>query len=389
MNALSLLLDDRAAAIERLHAQTALYTNLDVVDGLLDHLRWPERDNRLLDPSCGDGMFLDRALRRALRAAHGASLDTIADTIEGWEIHQDAASQARDRLTATLVAHNYPTEQAARAAARIVRNHDFLTEGPAGHGSYHVVATNPPYLRSANIPALLRAEYADVVPDYARADLLHSFLDRCARLLTPDGQIAVVAADRVLFNANAARLRTELGRRFAIAHLERLDPATTFYRPKNRRAGTPPRIHPVGIVFQASARGGIPLTETAIYPGAQIAVDPNAIRLGDVAHVRLAPWLGTPGIFVVDARVAATLPAKHLVPAVDTDDIDQDDNLGLPTRFALRTYGDEEPPQELLAHIDGRLHSMAPRGRRSPRWLPPETWTGTDRPSGSPRFDLS
>jgi hypothetical protein len=38
-----------------LHAQTALYTNHDVVDALLARLRWPHGNKRLIDPSWGTG----------------------------------------------------------------------------------------------------------------------------------------------------------------------------------------------------------------------------------------------------------------------------------------------------------------------------------------------
>jgi hypothetical protein len=335
-------------------------------------------------------MFLERALRLLLSSPTAQAYTTprdVAAVIEGWEIHQDAAAQARDRVAATLRDHGWSEASAADAAFAIVRHHDFLTQGPTGQGLYDVVATNPPYLRRNNVPALLRDEYAGVVPDYARADLLHSFLDRCAQLLTPDGQIAVVAADRVLFNANAARLRAVLGRHLAIAHLERLDPSTTFYRPKNRRAGTPPRIHPVGLVLHACARGGIPLSAGAIYPGTLPTLDATAPRLGEIAQVRLAPWLGTPGIFVVDASTADTLPQDHLVPAVDTDDIGSGDTLLTPSRFAIRTVADRQPPPAILEHIMARIHLMAPRGRRNPVWLPPETWASSD--PAKPHFDLS
>ena len=97
----------------------------------------------------------------------------------------------------------------------------------------------------------------------------------------------------------------------------------------------------------------------------------------DLATIRLAPWLGSPGIFVVDAATARRLPPECLVPAVDTDDI-VDGVLQPPRRFAIRTLTGEEPPAEVLAHLDAHLERMAKRGRRTPRWLPPETFHGLD-----------
>src|SRR3546814_5820688 len=109
----------------------------------------------------------------------------------------------------------------------MVRNADFLTDGPET-ACYDFVAGNPPYLRAQRIPDVLRRQYEAVTPAYARADMLHSFMDRCARTLKPDGEIALVTADRWLFNMNAAGLRASLGERFGIHHLERLDASTAF-----------------------------------------------------------------------------------------------------------------------------------------------------------------
>src|SRR3546814_7143146 len=110
--------------------------------------------------------------------------------------------------------------------------------------------------------------------------MLHSFMDRCARTLKPDGEIALVTADRWLFNMNAAGLRASLGERFGIHHLERLDASTAFYRPKQRRAGTPPRIHPVAVVLRSPDNARIQLSDAAIFPD----VDDTALQIGR-AHV--------------------------------------------------------------------------------------------------------
>lgn len=362
---------ERALATEELHRATAIYTRDPIVQRLLDHMRWPRGGRRLIEPSCGDGAFLEAALARLLRHQPHLSPSEVALQLQGWEIHPDAAAQARARLALFLVTHGWPQEASREAARLIVTTGDFLTEGPRTP-AYDSVVGNPPYLRYANVPALLRQEYEALLPDHAQADLLHSFLDRAADILRPDGEIAFVTADRWLFNTTAKDLRTRLGQTLAIAHMERLDVTTAFYRPKLRKAGTPPRIHPVSVVLRAG-QGSIPLTAAAVYPDAPNGPSRTAQRLRDIASVRLAPWLGTKGIFVVDAGTAATFPEGSVVPAVDTDDI-VNGVLQEPTRYAIRSSPDVEPPAEVLAWLDANLHRMAPRGRRNPRWLPPETW---------------
>lgn len=363
----------REAAINALHAATAIYTREPVVDELLDAVDWPRGRRRLVDPSCGDGMFLGRALVRLLREAPDIDGDTLADVLQGWELHPVAAQHSRERIAETLAQHGWHPDTASAVATRMVRQADFLLQGPTTPYC-HVIAGNPPYLRWANVPALLREEYAAALPRHAVADLLHSFLERCSAALLPDGEVALVTADRWLFNLGAAKLREAIGKRLAIDQLRRLDPSTAFYRPKDRRAGSPPRIHPVSVVLRRPSSASFPLSAAPVFPD-QLA-HPNQHRgptLGDIASVTLAPWLGTKGIFVVDQSTAATLPAEHLVPAIDTDDI-RDGILQTPTRFAIRTHPDRPPPPAILSHLEANMHRMAKRGLRKIPWLPPESW---------------
>ena len=373
------LFDDtgREAAIDTLHAATAIYTAEPVVEAMLDGLDWPNGSHRLVDPSAGDGMFVGKALERLLAAEPDAPAGRILSILEGWELHPHACAEARGRLTRLLVAHGRSDAEAKAIAAGCVHNKDFLTQGPTGK-VYSKIVGNPPYLRWTGVPDILRTEYNAVVPGYATADLLHSFLDRCARALADDGEIVLVTADRWLFNEHAGQLRAVLGQSLGISQLQRLDPRSTFYRPKLRRAGSPPRIHPVCVGLSPAVRAQTPLSSAPIYPGAETDRFKNCTRtLGDVAQVRIAPWLGTPGIFFVTADQAARFPAECLVPAVDTDDI-KGGVLQFPRRFALRTSPDVEPPAAVLEHITREIHRMAPRGRQNPMWVPPERWQSLD-----------
>jgi len=366
--------ETRRAAIDALHAQTAIFTAGPVVDDLLDRLGWPHAERRLVDPSCGDGMFLARALDRLL-AGRPAGFEP-GNMIEGWEIHEGACLDARARVAGVFAHHGHKPSRAAMLAQRMVHNRDFLTEGPR-EPVFDLIAGNPPYLRAANVPTYLREQYADHVPEYASADLLYSFLDRCSRTLLPHGQIGLVTADRWLFNEGAARLRETLGGRVSVASLERLDVETCFYRPKHRKAGSPPRIHPVAVVLKSGADGGIALSGQPIYPGVDASRYAGLKTLGEFAQVRIAPWLGTAGVFVVDASTARRLPPDSLVPCVDTDDIVAG-KLGTPTRWAIRTNPREEPCKEILEHLESQMHRMAARGRQGKLWVPPESFHAWD-----------
>ena len=372
----------RDIAIDALHAATALYTTEPVVDELLHNLNWPNGERKLVDPSCGDGMFLVRALDRLFLVEPSINDGRLTKLIEGWEIHPYAASQARVRVADALVKYGRGGTRAAGLASQLVHTADFLASGPT-EPTYHAIAGNPPYLRFVNVPDLLRADYRSLLPAHARSDLLHSFLDRCAKAMFSDGEIALVTAGRWLFNQGSAGLRAVLGERFAIDRLERLDATTAFYRPKQRRAGTPPRIHPVAVVMRKPSEKSIRLSRAPIYPGVTAADQEDGLTLGDIADVRIAPWVGSPGVFVVDSATAKGLPAEYLVPAVDTDDI-VDGVLQRPKRFAIRTVPGATPAHAIMEHLRINLHRMAARGRkRKEIWLPPETWhrVPLDRPA--------
>jgi hypothetical protein len=256
----------------------------------------------------------------------------------------------------------------------MIVNKDFLTNGPAP-GQFRFIAGNPPYLRFQRLPDYFKTIYTNHLPAHARADLLHSFLDSCTNLLPDNGMIAIICSDRVLFNASAAKLRQLIGATLGISHLERVDPNTSFYRPKQRIRNSPPRIHPVSIVLAPLSTGAFPITGAAICPDAIGYSEPPGPTLKDIAKVSIAPWLGPKNIFVVSAAIATQLRTQNatLIPAVDTDDIDPKLNtLRTPTRFAIQTYRDTLPVPAVNEHLLSQRYRMPKRGLSRPYWLPPE-----------------
>lgn len=323
--------------------------------------------------------FLTRALCKLLGSGP-VSDEKLPSLIQGYEIHASAAAQARARVAAALISFGRSSTVACEIAAKIVLNKDFLTEGPT-EPTFSALIGNPPYLRMVNVPELLRAEYGQVVPKYASLDLVHSFLDRCAKVLRPGGQMGFIVSDRWLSNSGAAGLRQALGSRLAIEHLARVDSASAFYRPKQRRTGSPARVHPVICVFGPS---GQTITKDAIFPGVDASHYAGYPTLDSIATVRICPWLGTPGIFLLTQEEAAAsgIPKEYLVPAVDTDDVVECE-LRTPRRFALRTDPRVEPCEAVMAHLRRQMPRMAQRGVQSKIWCPPERWHNfkLDQPS--------
>lgn len=369
----------RAGAIEDLHRATAIYTHDCVIDDLLQRIGWPTAEGALIDPSAGDGAFLLQALRRIDTPRN--DLGSLA-RLHGWEIHPGAVADGRMRIAELLRQRDWSADQAEIGARAVLREGDFLTEGPTT-GTYRFIAGNPPYLRYGHLPEWFKDLYRAALPDFARGDLLHAFLDRCVDLMAEDGIIGFVTSDRWLFNQTTAELRRRLGQRAGIQHVARLDPGTSFYQPKTRRRGTPPRIHPVEVVIRPNAHAARAITEAPISLGPARVVDPGEITLGDLATIKIAPWLGPKGIFVVDPGVAARLPEADLIPCVDTDDVDPATNVLRPAqRFAIRTRRDREPCDAVRDHIRREIARMPKRGQNKVWWMPPETITlPLDRPA--------
>jgi hypothetical protein len=379
------LQDDRAAAIDALHAVTCLYTRAHVVDDLLDRIQWPSGTGSLVDPSCGDGAFLVAAIRR-LRPRPGDFQS--ASRVNGWELHPAACASARANVAEELENVDWSPQNARQVANACIHEGDFLADGPPP-GSVAYLVGNPPYPRLGNLPRIFKELYRLTMPPHARGDILDMFLARCGSVMATDGAIAFVTSDRWLSNANTSALREQIGRRSGIAHLRRIDAATSFYRPKFRRAGTPPRVHPVSIVLQPMREGLSPLGRAPVYPEVdspgQNPETEETVPLSSIADVRLAPWLGPKGIFWIrmDSEAARRLPPDHLVPVIRTSDLSpHEDRLASPAHVAIRTCRNTEPCGAVTRHLKETLHLMPPRGRQATWWVPPELLPPTPSQEG-------
>jgi hypothetical protein len=381
---LQLEIDPHAAAIDALHAATAIYTRSKVVEGLLDRLSWPQPGKTLLDPAAGDGSFLLQALKRLDLPPDNTETALL---IQGWEIHPGAATEARRRVAAHLLSNGWSAGIAENTARRIVIHADYLTNDDAG--VWDVIAGNPPYLRFANLPDFFKGKYTDLLPIHAKSDLMHSFLDACCRRLSPTGRLGFVTADRWAINESAGQLREQLGKYVGISHIKRLDCASSFYRPKHRRTGTPPRIHPIEVVLEPVRPGVHALSKSPISLVSGLTAIPNAgTSLGQVADVWLGPWLGPKGVFIIDEDIARTLPDADLVPIVDARrDLHKNDTLrDIPRLLAIRTSPRIAPPSSVQAHLDRHWAFMPKKCQKrsgpGAAWLPPETITkALDRPA--------
>jgi len=183
------------------------YTSAEIADWLC---AWAIRDatDKILEPSCGDGVFLESAaLRLTALGANGAA---VSKQLTGIEIIDAEADKARARLRKHL---------AARANS-IVINEDFFawSMGPRER-IFNAVIGNPPFIRYQTFPepyrsrAMAKMEGVGLTPNKL-TNIWVPFVVGATEALQPGGRLALVLPAELLQVTYASQLRTYLTDRF-------------------------------------------------------------------------------------------------------------------------------------------------------------------------------
>lgn len=156
--------------------------------------------HRILEPSCGDGVFFS-ALCRAGAPANLA--------VTGFELDDEEASKAKKRA-----------KQAGLAASKVQAT-DFLTWALENSGSeeavFDAVVGNPPFVRYQYLPAPFQAKAEQVFRELNLPFTKHTnawvpFILASMRMLRPGGRLAMVVPSEIIHVMHAQSLRSYLGR---------------------------------------------------------------------------------------------------------------------------------------------------------------------------------
>ena len=193
----------------------AVYTRREVVEFILDLSGYtPDRPlyrYRLLEPSFGDGDFLQIAIERLLESCQmrnscGDPFAALARCICGVELHQSSFRSTRGKVIQWLEEAGMAVEEAERLADVWLVQGDFLLTELAS--SFDFVVGNPPYVRQELIPDFLIAEYRTRYRTmFDRADIYIPFIERSLSLLGEDGTLGFICADRWMKNRYGGPLR--------------------------------------------------------------------------------------------------------------------------------------------------------------------------------------
>lgn len=164
-------------------------------------------DDRVLEPSCGDGVFLAAALEELALADEGACQSEVQ--IVGIELVPSEAGKARTRLGESPIADR----------VEVVTGDFFRWQESCASGMFDVVLGNPPFIRYQSFPEpsrtlamqLLRSE--GLSPNKL-TNIWVPFVVASTRLLRPRGRLAMVLPAELLQVTYAAQLRRYLADNF-------------------------------------------------------------------------------------------------------------------------------------------------------------------------------
>ena len=173
-------------------------------------------DQSVLDPACGDGVFLESAARR-LRGL-GADRDRIAALLHAVDLNPDAARFTEDRLVSEL---GLPFANVRVASFFSLPSPGDLF-GPAE--GVDAVIGNPPYIRyqdfagGARLEALERAAHAGVRLTRLASSWAH-FVVHASAFVKPGGRLALILPAELIHTSYASPLRKHLRRSFREVHV--------------------------------------------------------------------------------------------------------------------------------------------------------------------------
>lgn len=181
------------------------YTPKEITDFICS---WAIQDNNLkvLEPSCGDGNFLESCIRRFLDI--GVPRDELYGKLKGIELIPAEALKASERV-----------EKYGLNSDTIINNDFFSYISSNGAEKYDVILGNPPFIRYQNFPEEHRSLAIQMMQDLGLkpnklTNIWAPFLVVSASLLSKDGKLGMVIPAELFQVKYAAETRVFLSNFF-------------------------------------------------------------------------------------------------------------------------------------------------------------------------------
>jgi adenine-specific DNA-methyltransferase len=363
----------------------------------------------LLEPSCGHGAFLVPAVKRLLAVARrrGVAASNLGRAILAFDIEREHVARTRELLKGVLLDDGVSKPVAQRLVETWVREGDFLL-APMDR-TFDFVVGNPPYVRIEQLAEALQSEYRRRYTSlFDRADLYVAFIERGLSLLSSEGVLSFICADRWVSNRYGAPLRKLVSARYKVRCYIDLHNASPFEseviaypsifvlgpgKSENVPVVTLEKASPeecaaVGVALKGNAEAAPAGVSLAIHPRWFEGDEPWV--LGSPAHLetlrllesRFAPLESTAkvGIGVATGMDKVYIVGKdadiepdRLVPLVMRDDIEHG-RIRDAGRFVIHTFDEAGRPVDidryplLRSYLTSRVQDVKARhvARKNP-----------------------
>ncbi|MFH1047234.1 MAG: Eco57I restriction-modification methylase domain-containing protein [Patescibacteria group bacterium] len=207
----------------------------------------------LLEPACGHGAFLIPAVERLITSArtHGRHFSDLGNAIAAFDIEEENVKRTRTALIETMIKNDVKLGTARKLAEQWVKQDDFLLAPITAVFDY--IVGNPPYIRIEQLSKQIESEYRRLYTTlFDRADIYVAFIERSLQLLSPNGALSFICADRWTLNRYGAPLRRAIVSDYEIRAYIDLHHASPFeseviaypsiFVIARERTGTPVRV---------------------------------------------------------------------------------------------------------------------------------------------------
>lgn len=200
-----------------------VFTSPEVVRFMLDMVGYTSNHDlshvSILEPSCGDGEFVEEIAKRIIASAktfHFDANDAFRQNVRAYEIDGKKIAKCRHRLQ----------EMGINRVEESVIEADFLK---ASIEDADIVIGNPPYIRYENIPDEMLNYYRRTFKTFHyRCDLYVPFFEKTLSHLKPGGTHCFICSNRWFKNEYGKKLRKYVAEDFALQTIINIEYANAF-----------------------------------------------------------------------------------------------------------------------------------------------------------------
>ncbi|MDP9404211.1 MAG: Eco57I restriction-modification methylase domain-containing protein [Actinomycetota bacterium] len=199
-----------------------VFTRRWIVELILDLVGYSADEDlgarRLVEPSCGTGAFLVPVVERLIASSlqHGRELESLGGAVRAFDLLDANAERSRKACALRLEEAGLDETTATDIASTWVTTGDFLLADHEPGSADHVIG-NPPYIRLENVqPRVMEAYRRRCSTMRGRSDIYVGFIEVGLELLSPEGRLGFICADRWMRNQYGADLRTLVAGSFAV-----------------------------------------------------------------------------------------------------------------------------------------------------------------------------